>query len=297
MHRWYVISHDAVSCTQCNVVRRVNAMSKVDYHRQTVIVTGASSGLGAEFARQLAARGANLVLVARRADRLESLAAELTRAHGVTVTTVARDLGMPDAGRTLRAELEARGIHATGLVNNAGFGTHDAFTDEDPDRLQSMITLNVSSLVDLSRAYIDPLSRIDNGLLINVASLLGFQPTPFMSVYGATKAFVLSFTESLWEETHGSSLRVLAVCPGATKTEFYDAAGQTADFGSKRATPEQVVRIALDTLDRRSAPPSVVTNTRSLALLGKLLSRRSMVRLMGWMARRSQPQSTVPVTS
>src|SRR5689334_8062052 len=105
-------------------------MSKIDYHGQTVIVTGASAGLGAEFARQLARRGADLVLVARRADRLESLAAELTRAHGVSVTAVARDLGAPDAGRTLRAELESRGIHATGLVNNAGFGTHDAFADE-----------------------------------------------------------------------------------------------------------------------------------------------------------------------
>ncbi|WP_051804008.1 MULTISPECIES: SDR family NAD(P)-dependent oxidoreductase [unclassified Streptomyces] len=273
-------------------------MSEIDYHRQTVIVTGASSGLGAEFARQLARRGANLVLVARRADRLESLAADLTRAHGVTVTTVARDLGLPDAGRTLRAELESRGIYATGLVNNAGFGTHDAFTDEDPDRLQSMIALNVSALVDLSRAYIDPLSSAGTGVLINVASLLGFQPTPYLSVYGATKAFVLSFTESLWEETRGSGLRVLAVCPGATRTEFYDVAGsQSADYGTKRATPEQVVKTALDTLDRRSAPPSVVTNGRSLALLGKLLSRRSMVRFMGWMARRQRPQHPVALTN
>lgn len=270
-------------------------MSEIDYHRQTVIVTGASSGLGAEFARQLARRGANLVLVARRADRLQSLAAELTRAHGVTVATVARDLGLPDAGRTLRAELESRGVYATGLVNNAGFGTHDAFTDEDPERLQSMIALNVSALVDLSRAYIDPLTSTDTGVLINVASLLGFQPTPYMSVYGATKAFVLSFTESLWEEAHGTGLRVLAVCPGAMQTEFFDAAGsQSADLGTKRATPEQVVRIALDTLDRRSAPPSVVTNSRSLAVAGRFLSRRTMVRLMGWMARRqhTQPSAT-----
>jgi hypothetical protein len=262
-------------------------MSEIDYHRQTVIVTGASSGLGAEFARQLARRGANLVLVARRADRLQSLAAELNRAHGVTVTAVARDLGLPDAGRTLRAELESRGIYATGLVNNAGFGTHDAFTDEDPDRLQSMIALNVSALVDLSRAYIDPLTSTDAGVLINVASLLGFQPTPYLSVYGATKAFVLSFTESLWEETRGTGLRVLAVCPGATRTEFYDVAGsQSADYGTKRATPEQVVRIALDTLDRRSAPPSVITNGRPLAVASKLLPRRLMVRLMGRVARR-----------
>ncbi|MEV0220368.1 SDR family oxidoreductase [Streptomyces sp. NPDC050704] len=262
-------------------------MSKIDYRRQTVIVTGASSGLGAEFARQLARRGADLVLVARRADRLKDLADDLTRAHGVTVHVVARDLGQPDAGRTLRAELESRGIHATGLVNNAGFGSHNVFTDEDPDRLQSMIALNVSALVDLSRAYVGPLASADTGILINVASLLGFQPTPYLSVYGATKAFVLSFTESLWEENRGTGLRVLALCPGATKTEFYDAAGSdTADYGAKRVTPEHVVKMALDTLDRRSAPPSVITNGRPLALAGKILPRRVIVRLMGRMARR-----------
>jgi len=273
-------------------------MSKIDYHRQTVIVTGASSGLGAEFARQLARRGSDLVLVARRADRLESLAAELTHAHGVTVTVVARDLGLPDAGRTLRAELESRGIHATGLVNNAGFGTHDAFTEEDPDRLQSMIALNVSALVDLSRAYIDPLASADTGVLINVASLLGFQPTPYMSVYGATKAFVLSFTESLWEESRDTGLRVLAVCPGATRTEFYDAAGsQSADYGAKRATPADVVRTALDTLDRRSAPPSVITNGRPLALASKFLPRRLIVRFMGRMARRQRTPLPVALTN
>jgi len=273
-------------------------MSKVDYRSQTVIVTGASSGLGAEFARQLARRGANLVLVARRADRLESLAAELTRAHGVTVTTVARDLGLPDAGRTLRTELESRGIHATGLVNNAGFGTHNAFTDEDPDRLQSMLALNVSALVDLSRAYVGPLTATGNGILINVASLLGFQPNPYMAVYGATKAFVLSFTEALWEESHGTGLRVLAVSPGAMQTEFFDAAGsQSADYGAKRATPEQVVRIALDTLDRRSAPPSVITNSGSLAVASKLLPRRTMVRIMGWAARRSRPEPAAARTN
>jgi len=262
-------------------------MTRIDYRTQTFIVTGASAGLGAEFARQLAARGSNLVLVARRADRLEALADELTRAHGVTVTALARDLGRPDAGRTLRAELESRGIHATGLVNNAGFGTHNAFADEDPDRLQDMLALNVGALVDLSRAYFEPLSAADAGVLINVSSLLGHQPTPYMSVYGATKAFVLNFTEGLWAEARGTRLRVLAVCPGAMDTEFYEAAGsQTADYGTKRLSPEAVVRKALATLDRRSAPPSVITNGGSLAVLTKLLSRRQGVRFMARFARR-----------
>ena len=260
-------------------------MSKIDYTTQTTIVTGASSGLGAEFARQLAGRGSNLVLVARRAGRLEALAEELTRAHGVTVTVIARDLGQADAGRTLRAELEGRGIRATSLVNNAGFGTHNEFGDEDPERLQSMIALNVSSLVDLSHAYFEPL-KAGNGVLINVASLLGLQPTPYLSVYGATKAFVLNFTESLWAEARGSDLRVLAVCPGAMETEFFDAAGsQSADYGATRATPQHVVRMALDTLDRHSAPPSVVTNGRPLAMVSRLLPRRVVAQVMGRMSR------------
>jgi short-subunit dehydrogenase len=160
-----------------------------------------------------------------------------------------------------------------------------------------MIALNVSALVDLCRAYIDPLACADTGILINVASLLGFQPTPYMSVYGATKAFVLSFTESLWEENRDTGLRVLAVCPGATQTEFYDTAGsQSADYGTKRATPADVVRTALDTLDRRSAPPSVITNGRPLALASKFLPRRLIVRFMGRMARRQRTQLPVALT-
>ncbi|WP_458114249.1 SDR family oxidoreductase [Arthrobacter sp. R1-13] len=263
-------------------------MSKVDYTTETTIVTGASSGLGAEFARQLAGRGSDLVLVARRADRLEALAQELTLAHQVKVTVIARDLGRPDAGRTLRAELEGRGIRATSLINNAGFGSHDEFGDEDPERLQSMIALNVSSLVDLSHAYFDSL-KTGKGVLINVASLLGLQPTPYLSVYGATKAFVLSFTESLWEEARGSGLGVLAVCPGAMQTEFFDAAGsQSADYGAARATPQHVVRMALESLDRRFAPPSVVTNGRPLAIATKFLPRRMVVQAMGRMARPAQ---------
>jgi uncharacterized protein len=263
-------------------------MSSIDYRNQTVIVTGASSGLGEAFARQLAARGANLVLVARRADRLERLAAELTKAHDVTVTTVARDLGAPDAGRTLRAELESRGIHATGLVNNAGFGTHDPIHEEDPERLQSMITLNIAALVDLSRAYFEPLTKAGNGILINTASMLGYQPMPFMSTYGATKAFVLSFTEGLWEEARGTGLRVLAISPGAMDSEFFDAAGsQSADLGTKRISPAKVVRIALKTLDRRSGPPSVITNGRSVAFMSRILPRRAIVRIIGALERRA----------
>jgi short-subunit dehydrogenase len=263
-------------------------MTKIDYRDQTIIVTGASSGLGASFARELASRGANLVLVARREDRLQDLAGELKAAHGITVTTLARDLGQPDAGRALRAELEGRSIGVTGLVNNAGFGTHSAFSNEDPNRLQAMIALNVAALVDLTHAFIEPIRAAESGVLINVASVLGYQPTPFLSTYGATKAFVLNFTESLWEESRGTRMRVLAVSPGPMRTEFFDAAGsQSADYGARRVTPEQVVRAALKTLDRRSTRPSIITNGRPLVAAGRFLPRRRVANFMGWLQRRA----------
>ncbi len=190
--------------------------------------------------------------------------------------------------RTLRAELESRGIVATGLVNNAGFGTHNPFGDEDPDRLRQLIMLNIGALIDLSHAYFDDFAKNDTSVLIKVASLLGFMPTPCLSVYGASKAFVLSFTESLWEEARGTGLRVLAISPGAMSTEFFDAAGsQAADYGARRARPEDVVKTALDTIDKPSHRPSVITNGRPLAIAARLLPRRAIVHFMGATIRRS----------
>lgn len=271
---------------------RESSVGNDAYRGQTILITGASSGLGEEFARELAGRGASLVLVARRRRLLETLAAELKRAHGVDVTVIERDLGTAGAGRTLRAELEARGIHATGLINCAGFGTQNDFEDEDPDRLQAMIAVNVAALVDLSHAYYASLKK-DNGILINVASLLGFQPTPYLSVYGATKAFVLSFTESLWEEARGTGLRVLALSPGPMKTGFFEAAGSdSADYGAPRVSAEQVVKRALAALDRRNPPPSIVTNGRPLVLIGRFLPRRTVVHAMGAMQRRARRQGS-----
>lgn len=189
----------------------------------------------------------------------------------------------------VRAELESRGIFATGLVNNAGFGTRNPSGEEDPERLQQLITLNFGTLVDLSHAYFTDFARQEASILINVASLLGFMPTPYLSVYGASKAFVLSFTESLWEEARGTGLRVLAISPGAMKTEFFDAAGsQAADYGSRRVRPEDVVKTALDTVNKPSRRPSVITNGRPLAIAARFLPRSTVVRFMGSTIRRSK---------
>jgi short-subunit dehydrogenase len=257
-------------------------MAHFNHSHHTTLITGASSGLGAEFARQLAARGSNLVLVARRADRLEALATELTQKYKVHVTPVAFDLGTPDAGRRLRDELRERSLRVTSLVNCAGFGTHNAFADEDPDRMQAQLTLNIASLVDINHAFLPQLT----GALVNIASMLGYQPWPTAAVYGASKSFVLNFTEALWQETRaaGSTLKVLALSPGPTRTEFFDVAGsQEMSAGAPMQTPEQVVRTALRTLDRRNTPPSVVSGgiNKLISLSSRFLTRRHTARLFG----------------
>ncbi|MGW6688363.1 SDR family NAD(P)-dependent oxidoreductase [Streptomyces sp. NPDC054961] len=259
-------------------------MNAVDYRGQTTLITGASSGLGEEFARRLAARGSHLVLVARRQDRLERLAAELSAAHGVRVTPVPMDLRAERVGDLLSAEVARLGITVTSLVNNAGFGTFGPLHLEDPDRLRQELAVNVGAVVDISRAFIGPLRDHGKGVLVNVASMGAYQPIPHMAVYGATKAFVLSFTEALWYESRGTGLRVLALSPGATTTEFFDVIGtREVNGGTTFQTCGEVVRTTLRTLDRKNPGPSVISGAlnRMMAVGGRLLSRRQLVRSVG----------------
>lgn len=249
------------------------------FHGGTALVTGASSGLGAEFSRRFAARGSNLVLVARRADRLESLAAEL-RATGVRVEVIPADLGAPGAARNLHAELERRGIRVTTLVNNAGFGTHGAFDTADPGRISAEVQLNVVALVELTRVFM-PQLLAGRGALVTLASTAAYQPTPGMAVYGATKAFVLSFTEALWAEARGTGLRVLALSPGSTRTEFFDVVGTENASVGRQQTAAQVLDTAFRQLERPGGRPSVVSGWGNAvtALSSRFLSRRATARV------------------
>ncbi|WP_430783509.1 SDR family NAD(P)-dependent oxidoreductase [Actinoplanes sp. G11-F43] len=254
----------------------------VDYRSQTTLITGASSGLGALFARRLAARGSDLILVARRTDRLEALAAELP---SVRVTTIGMDLSEPGAGAKLAAAVAERGLTVTSLINNAGFGTHGMFHEADPRRITEEITLNVTSLTEISRAFIEPLRAYGKGVLINVASIIAYQPGPTLAVYAATKAYVLSLTEALYAESRGTGLRVMALSPGPTETEFFQVAGEHADGGMPRSSPERVVDEAIRALDRRNPPPSLITG-RSLRIAigtGRLAGRRVTLALLGRM--------------
>lgn len=261
-------------------------MSAVDYRGQTTLITGASAGIGTEFARQIAQRGSHVILVARRQERLDKLAAELTAAHGIEATVIPLDLSLPAAGQTLAEEVARRGLTVTSVVNNAGFGTFGPFHREDPQRLREEISVDVAGVIDISRAFIEPLRTTGTGVLINVASMAAYLPVPNMAVYSAAKAFVLSFTEALWHESRGTGLRVLALSPGATSTEFFDVIGaDAADGGSKRQSPGEVVATALRALDRATPPPSVVSGrlNRVMASLGRGLSRRRAVLVMGSM--------------
>src|SRR6478672_6846631 len=188
--------------------------------KRIALITGASAGLGVEFARQLSERGHRLVLVARRKDRLEELAKELGNARAVAL-----DLSRGNAAAKLLADVEAAGEQVDILVNNAGFGLIGRFADADAKRLRQMIDLNVGTLTDLCRAVAADMIKRKSGGIINVASTAAFQPGPNMAVYFATKAYVLSLTEALHEELKPHGVHVSALCPGPTRTEFGDVAG------------------------------------------------------------------------
>ena len=262
-------------------------MTAIDFSGQTTVVTGASSGIGAEFARELARRGSDLVLVARRLDRLEDLASELRARHGVRATAVRLDLSEPGAGRRLAADLAGRGIRVDGLVNNAGFGTSGTFHQEDPDRLTDEINVDVANLVDLTWAFIEPLRDSGRGVLVNVASAAAYAPSPGMAVYAACKAFVLSFTEALWYESRGTGLRVLSLAPGLTRTEFFDGLEGGAYQGGYQ-TPEQVVATAMRALDRGRRPSVQSGRLNALMVsLPRLFTRRRSVLISGRISARS----------
>lgn len=186
------------------------------------VITGASAGLGVDFARQLSAKGQRLVLVARRKDRLEALATELGNARAVEL-----DLSLSGAADRLMADLAAHGEYADLLVNNAGFGQTGRFAEQDGKRLRQMIDLNCGVLTELCHAVIPAMKAHGKGAILNVASTAAFQPGPGMAVYFATKAYVLSFSEALHEELKPDNIVVSTLCPGPTATEF----GEVAGFG------------------------------------------------------------------
>jgi uncharacterized protein len=218
--------------------------------RPVALITGASAGLGVDFARQLSARGHRLVLAARRKDRIDALAKELGNARAVAI-----DLSTKDAAAKLMADIEANGETVDVLVNNAGFGLIGRFAELDAKREREMIDLNIGTLTDLCRAVAPGMIERKSGAILNVASTAAFQPGPKMAVYFATKAFVLSLTEALHEELKPHGIKVSCLCPGPTRTEFGDVAGFAGNglFDRVAMNAPEVVGAGLAGLERNRA--------------------------------------------
>ena len=234
------------------------------------LITGASAGLGEGFARALAAEKRDLILTARRTDRLEALAAELRGAHGNTVNVFAADLADGNAPTKLIGDIHAAGLSIDTLINNAGFGGRGAFADMPIGPQLGQIDVNCRALVALSHAVLPAMIAARRGSILNVASTAAFQPGPWMAVYYATKAFVLSFTEALHEEVKAKGVHVAALCPGPTRTEFADVAGMGDSELFKRfaSPPDAVVRDGLKALAANRAVK--VSGAMNAAMAGSI---------------------------
>ena len=237
----------------------------------TALVTGTSSGIGAALARELASRGYSIALVARREERLHSLATDLTDEHGVSAEVLAADLGDPAGRDRLAEELRSRGRSVEVLVNNAGFGHQADFATSPQERMVEMVRVNVEAVVDLTSRFLGPMVERGRGSIINIASIGAFQPLPGSAVYGASKAFVLSFSEAIRTELRGSGVSVTAVCPGPVRTEFTDAAGipgvEDRTPGIVWMSAEDIARHAVDGAahDKRVVVPGVLNRAGALA--------------------------------
>jgi short-subunit dehydrogenase len=246
--------------------------------KKVALITGASAGLGVEFARQLSAKGHRLVLVARRKDRLESLAKELGNARAIAL-----DLSKDGAAARLMADIAAAGEIIDLLVNNAGFGLYGRFAELDAGRQREMIDLNVGTLTDLCRAVAPAMIARGRGAILNVASTASFQAGPGMAVYFATKAYVLSFSEALHEELKPHGVKVSCLCPGPTSTEFGAVAGFKSNglFDKATMTAAEVVRIGLKALDKDRAVAVTGRLNRVGAFATRLVPRAWTRKIVG----------------
>jgi short-subunit dehydrogenase len=222
------------------------------------LVTGASAGIGGAIAHELATRGHGLVLVARRKDRLDALAEELSDAHGVRAETIACDLGDADARSRLPDQISALGLEVEVLINNAGFATGGAFHESDPDRELQQVRVLVEAPVALTRAFLPAMVERGRGAILNVASTAGMQPMPYSAGYSAAKSYVLAFSESIHQEVRGRGVTVTALAPGPVETEFWEQAGwqvrggksfEKAIPGPARLTAEDVARAGVRGLE------------------------------------------------
>lgn len=249
------------------------------------LITGASSGIGEAFAHEFAAKGSHLILVARSESKLVALAEKLKKEYRIQTEVIISDLSQEGSPAKLYQQCMERGLSVDILINNAGFATYGLFEQLPGTRQHEEVMLNVLAVVDLTHLFLPEMLKKRSGVVINVASTAGFQPLPNMAVYGATKAFVLSFTEALWEENRKRGVQFLALCPGSTETDFFNVVGADEASVGKRDTPKNVVQVALRSLQARK--PYVISGFKNYisAQLPRLVTRKQMLRIVGRMLR------------
>lgn len=252
---------------------------------QTALITGASSGIGAAFAQELASRQTNLILVARTEAKLQKLAAALQDQFGVQVSVIVQDLTQPDAPAQVFETVSQQGQEIDLLINNAGIGDYGEFAGRSPQRQSDIIKLNILALVELTHWFLPQMQQRGAGGIINLASTSAFQPVPYLSAYAATKAFVLHFSEALWAENKAKGVNILAVCPGPTQTDFFTSAQMDTHSalmeGQTYETAEDVVQAALSAL--AAGKSNVVTGglrNQILANANRLAPRELLMRAL-----------------
>ncbi len=261
-------------------------MRRLDYAGATALITGASKGIGEELARALAARGARLVLVARSATRLDEVAEQLRARGADRVDVIAADLFNRETARSVTEELDARGLTVDILFNNAGLGAVGPFLDRPLAHDLGSVDLNITAILGLTHELGGRMKQRGAGGIINVASAAAFQPMPYQASYGASKAYVLSFTEALAEELRGSGVRVMVAHPGPVKTGFFDST--TARIDPRAVSPAQIATRILDDFVRgRSTSFPGRFSDRATALVPRLLPRAVIARVVGNLNRKN----------
>jgi short-subunit dehydrogenase len=264
-----------------------------DFVGAWALVTGASSGIGREFACRLAAEGLNLVLVARREPQLATLADELARRHGCRTLVVPADLGDPLAAQAIRRQIKAKGVTIRLLVNNAAAGRWGPFEDTPAETYEAMIRLNVAAPVSLCYRFLADLASYPSSAVINVSSPAAFQPVPYMAVYAASKAFVQSFSQALHGEWQGRGILVQTLVPGPTESEFDEKAGAyDSALTADRADPAVAVQAALAHLDRDRPVVVSAKGTVKQRLFAALAPPRMVIREVGKMFRPAELRSS-----